>query len=319
MSTVILPDEATRDASTKDYSLPVVEQAPAECPQPEGTVGENNFESEENKEAVFVKPFDRRRSTAPFSPSSGSDVSNVESEADTLAAQTPIRQPGELDIDFICKFEKLGLSKQSSSESASPTKESKEVEGKPESSPARLNDTVPLEPVDEDTHPADVTRDVETKDPDTSSNEAAQVSEEKEPNVPEDLPPPSTEDPPSAPSSDSVEPSANEVVTEPSEAQTVATTDQSDPVTPAEPEPEATEANPTPSVEGKPAKPRPEPLNLPEEKPIVPKKGYDLSFLDRFDDLENATPSISHLPLLPPANNDGNEERNEDEEQNGKP
>ena len=41
------------------------------------------------------------------------------------------------------------------------------------------------------------------------------------------------------------------------------------------------------------------PTSLPEEKPIVPKKGYDLSFLDRFDDLENATPSISQAKLLP--------------------
>ncbi|XP_032777179.2 titin isoform X4 [Daphnia magna] len=40
------------------------------------------------------------------------------------------------------------------------------------------------------------------------------------------------------------------------------------------------------------------PTSLPEEKPIVPKKGYDLSFLDRFDDLENATPSISQAKLL---------------------
>ncbi|XP_046648937.1 transforming acidic coiled-coil-containing protein 2-like isoform X3 [Daphnia pulicaria] len=41
------------------------------------------------------------------------------------------------------------------------------------------------------------------------------------------------------------------------------------------------------------------PTSLPEEKPIVTKKGYDLSFLDRFDDLENATPSISQAKLLP--------------------
>lgn len=46
-------------------------------------------------------------------------------------------------------------------------------------------------------------------------------------------------------------------------------------------------------------------LALPEEKPIVPKKGYDLSFLDRFDNLENATPSISQakLPAISPTNN----------------
>ena len=310
-----MQDEATVDASAKDYSLPVVDQAPAEFPPAEeqkeegGTAAAEDGDFESGDKATFVKPFDRRRSTAPFSPSSGSDVSVVESEADTLAAQTPSRQPGDLDVDFISKFEKLVLNKQSSSDSIPPPEDNRQQEApeEKEDPPAALNDTVPLESAgeDQDIPPGDATQDLAR---DIPSEASEQVNDEK---PSEDLPPTqSAEETTSVPSSKSTEQLPSSKESEPETVEADATADQTVVNTGPAAEPNATDSSPVTEPE-EPVDRLEEatrPISLPEEKPIVAKKGYDLSFLDRFDDLENATPSISHLPLLPPVPDNKNDE-----------
>lgn len=268
--------------------MPVVDQEPTTPQDGQAAVVDEtafavtNEEIEEGKrDFEFVKPSDRRRSVLPFSPSSGSDVSGVESEADTLAAQTPVRQtPGDVDVDLISKFEKLVLIKKASTESISPS--TAEGVEEPPASVASVDCAEPAEQQQAD-------EDINLQAPEEPRKDA----------LPEELKQPVNEEADGQAAPQSVEPSVPESeANEQKEAEPAVQAAQEEAPTPTEQAVEERDKEEHPAV----VKPADIPLKevaRPEEKPIVPKKGYDLSFLDRFDDLENATPSISQLPLLP--------------------
>lgn len=186
-SSHVLPvGDVTVDASLKDYSLPVIDQAPESLSEEE-TPNEKVATLEETDSLGAIKNFPQTvRVTQPFSPSSGSDVdtSVVESEADTLAAVTPNNPATEVDVDLITKFERLVLCKQLPYENspATPTLNTT-FPLNDETTPinqVQVNNTTSsvIEAEDDDIIPADATRDVlsETQDVPSANPDESEVT-----------------------------------------------------------------------------------------------------------------------------------------------
>jgi len=338
VSTVGVAD-ITTESNVRDTSLSVpTEEKPVESSPPAVVKEEVNEESE----ILIKRNFTPRpiRNQA-FSPSSGSehDVSAVESEADTLAAVTPNNPSSEVEVDLISQFERLVLNKQTPLEGVPPTiaeaqvtepeepatvtpslntsissaagleKEVKEVEASavapPASSPTQAASAEEPGPITEEQAEA-----IEREEISTIREEVAvEVKEQEVVNEPVEAPPVTERVVPQiAEAADEDCSVTADDISLPCTDQTVITVNEHVPVIEEPPtvvndvsEPHPVDEQQKPQLGGGNRKA----LALPEEKPIVPKKGYDLSFLDRFDNLENATPSISQakLPAITPTNN----------------
>ena len=347
-STVAIAD-ITADSNIKDASLavPTTETSAVESKTP---VVEQIGELEDD--CAIKRNFTPRpiRNNQPFSPESNdaSDLSVVESEADTLAAQTPNNPSSEVEVDLISQFERLVLNKNNPVETvAVPTVTEHQIvepgepatvtpsldisvssavlglkEGGEEeevSAPTtstQLNETVSIsaKTVEETVPNAEDQEEKENNNQSDIKEVIEEVAEEQV--VDESIAPPpaevlssSTTVAISVPVDEdcSVTP---EDISLPCNDQTVITVNEQIPVV-QEPSTAESQENDSKAEEQTVQKPHQlgggnrKALALPEDKPIVPKKGYDLSFLDRFDNLENATPSISQakLPAGTPTNN----------------
>ena len=183
-SSHVLPvGDVTVDASLKDYSLPVIDQAPESLSEEPAVANEEVAPLEEVDSLGAIRNFPQTvRTTQPFSPSSGSDVdtSVVESESDTLAAVTPNNPASEVDVDLITKFEQLVLCKQLTSHNSPALNTTFPLAD--ETTPiVQVNETASsvIEAEDDDLLPADATRNVlsETQDvPSVNQNDSELTS-----------------------------------------------------------------------------------------------------------------------------------------------
>lgn len=256
------------------------------------------------------------RNSQPFSPSSDSEIeySVIESVDDTISAAIDNQPMPEVEVDLASQFEKLVLSKQPSAEVDQPAA-NENFEREEETSAVILNQTVSLEAETYEKR-LDETVSLGAETCEEQANQA--VSLETEVN----------EQSENVGTQQEVVSLATSTAESSSENKPAETTNQQLPISVdcAVEKPETSEcaiveqipsASPLDGVQEKfaittiegaavvieslPEQSALEPRSMPEEKPIVPKKGYDLSFLDKFDNLENATPSISHAKLPIPS------------------
>lgn len=245
------------------------------------------------------------RSSQPFSPSSDSDVESsvLELVENTISAPVEMQPTAEVEVELASQFERLVLSKQASMEGKQTDTLFGATDYKKDCTPllnhtislevnarnGSLNQTAPLdvEPVKQQVGVASPSVKMDVSVAEQACNSVAvEQDRTKQHNLKD------------------------------SNCMLMAAEDSSDGVSSIEGVKEETDTGTrdtgtgnlegTYQTNGARGKQRfCKPPSLPEDKPIVPKKGYDLSFLDKFDNLENATPSFSHaefsLPFPPTA------------------